>query len=106
MMHKDLAAGRWQELSLAEQMAHIGSEVSRAVSWKAKNRPDQSRCALERALELTDLTLAGLKDGPRLKEIARSREVLVDYFMDANSYGSTSDLLCRYYDVFAFAIRK
>ena len=34
--HKELAAGRWAQMSLAEQMLNIGSEVSRANRWKAK----------------------------------------------------------------------
>ncbi len=34
--HKDLAAGRWSQLSLIEQMANIGSEVERALNWRIK----------------------------------------------------------------------
>jgi hypothetical protein len=29
--HKELAAGRWKELSFIEQMANIGSEIERAL---------------------------------------------------------------------------
>ena len=32
--HKELAAGGWAEMSLAEQMLNIGSEVSCANRWK------------------------------------------------------------------------
>ncbi len=31
VQHRDLAAGRWWELSLAEQLGNVGSEVSRAA---------------------------------------------------------------------------
>jgi hypothetical protein len=34
--HKELAAGKWKELTLSEQMANIGSEVSRALTWMEK----------------------------------------------------------------------
>ena len=34
--HQSLASGRWQQLSFVEQMANIGSEVERALSWKEK----------------------------------------------------------------------
>jgi hypothetical protein len=34
--HKELAAGRWQQMSLVEQMANVGSEVGRALNWRAK----------------------------------------------------------------------
>ncbi len=59
VQHKELAAGRWARMPLVEQMANIGGEVERALNWKAKNNPDYSRQAAERALELSDLSLAG-----------------------------------------------
>jgi len=35
-IHAELAAGRWFDLSLVEQLAHIGSEVDRAIrAWNA-----------------------------------------------------------------------
>ena len=37
LQHKDLAAGRWAQMSLAEQMLNIGSEVLRANRWKTKD---------------------------------------------------------------------
>ncbi len=35
-IHRELANGGWQALSLMEQMANIGSEVERAVVWASK----------------------------------------------------------------------
>ena len=55
--HKDLAAGRWGQLSFIEQMANIGSEVERALNWRIKKNTDYAQKAFERALELIDLTL-------------------------------------------------
>ena len=40
--HQDLADGRWWELSLAEQLGHVGSEVSRAIRWRSR-RPDRAQ---------------------------------------------------------------
>ena len=37
LQHRDLAAGRWWELSLAEQLGNIGSEISRASRWTGRN---------------------------------------------------------------------
>ena len=48
--HKDLAEGRWSQLSFLEQMANIGSEVERALNWRAKKNPGYSQKAFERAL--------------------------------------------------------
>ncbi len=54
---KDLAAGRWRQISFPEQMAHIGSEVGRALNWRAKNNPSYCQKAMDRVLELVDPTL-------------------------------------------------
>jgi hypothetical protein len=106
--HRDLAAGRWQELSLCEQLGNIGSEVGRAIRWSSRN-PALAEAALHRALELFDLTLDDprhRRSVPRLREIARAREVVVDFLAGANEYGSTGDSLRRYYDAYAVAARR
>lgn len=101
--HKTLTLERWRELSLVERMANVGSEVGRAIAWRRKN-PEVARLALERALELLDLTMLTLADSPpRLREIARTREVLVDYFLFDNRYGSTDALWQRTFDAFGHA---
>jgi hypothetical protein len=106
--HRDLAAGRWWALSLAEQLGNIGSEISRAIRWTSRN-PDTAQAALYRALELLDLTLADprLRQArPRLREVARVREVVVDFFAGSNQYGSTNESMQKYFDAYAIAARK
>jgi hypothetical protein len=104
--HKNLAAGRWAQLSFMEQMANIGSEVERALNWKAKNNADYARRAFERALELIDLSLETKVSFPRLKELSRLREALVDYFSGNNQFKSTDMLWRKYFLSFTFAARK
>lgn len=106
--HRDIARGGWHELSLAEQLGNVGSEISRAVKWSARN-PDTARAALYRALELIDLTLDDPRhrqSAPRLRELARTREVVVDFFAGPNEYGSTSASLLKYFDQFALSARR
>jgi hypothetical protein len=94
-------------LSLAEQLGHVGSEISRATRWADRN-PDLARGAVWRALELLDLTLDDPRlraSRPRLREVARAREVVVDFFAGSNQYGSTAASLQRYFDAFAIAAR-
>ncbi len=80
--HRDLAAGRWHKMPFLEQMANIGSEVERALNWKARQNADYSRKAFERALELVDLTLESASGMARFKELARLRaEILCDVIM-------------------------
>ncbi len=104
--HKELAAGRWQRLPLADQMANIGSEVERALNWRAKGNAAYSLLAAERALELMDLTLDSVKELPKLKEVARVRETLVDYFFGENEYGSTEEALRKYFFNFTYLSRR
>ncbi len=104
--HKELATGRWAQMTLCEQMANVGSEVSRALNWKAKNNSDYSQKAFERALELLDLTLDSQTRYSRLKEVARVREILVDYFLADNEYGSSDILWRKYFDAFAMAANR
>lgn len=106
VQHKELAAGRWSSMSFLEQMANIGSEVNRALNWRVKKNPDYSRKAFERALELIDLTLDDAKGLPRLKELARMREAIVDFFAGSNQFGSTESSWRKYFLAFAYAARK
>jgi len=108
MQHREAAAGRWWELSLAEQLGNAGSEVSRALKWRDRDAR-LAAGALERALELLDLTLADPRHRRtvhRLREIARAREVLVDFFAGENQYHSDGPSLQRYFDAFAIAARR
>lgn len=106
VQHKELAAGRWEQRSLVEQLGHVGSEISRAVRWTDRNA-DLARAAFYRALELFDLTLSDRRHSPaRLREVARAREVVVDFFEGQNAYGSTAASLQKYFDAFAVAARR
>jgi hypothetical protein len=105
LRHDASLVDRWFTFSLAQQLGNAGSEVSRALKWRSRN-PEIARGALHRALELIDLTL----DDPRhrssvarLREICRAREVLLDFLIGPNQYGSTEKTLQRYFDVFGVA---
>lgn len=104
--HKELAAGRWKEIPFAAQMANIGSEISRALNWQAKNDAELSRKAVLRGIELLDLSLEGAQSFSRLRELARVREALVDYFFGSNEFASTEVQWRKYFDYFAYAVRK
>ena len=104
--HKQLASGGWSKLSFMEQMANIGSEVERTISWKNKKNRDYSKMAFERSLELLDLTIESSENKFRLKELLRLREALVDYFVFDNEYSSSDQLWKNYFYPFNFAARK
>lgn len=103
--HKELAAGRWFDFSLVEQLGNIGSEVLRASRQKDKDEK-AFWLAVERALELFDLTLGDWRWKGRRREIARAREVFCDAVYGGKLYKSSFEGLVRYFDQFAFAARN
>ncbi|MBM4177441.1 hypothetical protein FJ208_01405 [Candidatus Gribaldobacteria bacterium] len=100
--HTGLTQARWNNFTFFFQMANIASEVGRALKWKNKDK-ENSLLALWRALELIDLTIIDPKNKKRVWELARAREVLLDYFLANNQYGSTDKNLANYFDIFTFA---
>lgn len=102
--HKNLAAGKWGELSLIEQLANIGSETSRALNWQ--NRDEKLyKNAINRALELLDLTISDPRWRKRLKEIVRVREFLGAVIFSDNEFRTSLSDLDKYFFNFALAAR-
>lgn len=104
--HRELASGRWAQLSFLEQMANIGSEVERALNWQAKNNIAYNQRAFERALELLDLTLDSTTVPAHFRELARAREAIADYFIGSNQFNSTEASWRRYFLPFAYFVRS
>jgi len=105
-LHPELASGRWKEMTLSEQLANIGSEISRALNWKRKGNDEYSHKAALRALELLDLSLESDLSLPKLKEVARLREAVVDYFFGDNIFQSSDSFWRSYFDHFAYAAAR
>lgn len=84
--HPELATGGWQNLSLLEQLANVGSEVERAIRAHEAGRQQRWEAALDRALELFDLTAADERwRGPRRRETMHDRPRFPDC---ANIFGT------------------
>ncbi len=96
---------RWFSLTLSEQLGNIGSEIYRAGQWSQRGDTIQREGALDRAFELFALTLSDPRWVGRLKELARSKEVVADWFYGEQQYGYTQIDLERYFDQFAYAAR-
>ncbi len=104
--HKSLAEGRWEKMSFSEQMANIGSEISRAINWRKKNKEIYCEKSLIRANELLTLTIDTVSVKTHLKELTRLREALNDYFFGSNQFCSSDALWQKYFDHFNYAARK
>jgi len=103
--HKKLASGKWAKLTLTKQMANVGSEVARTISWKNKGNLEYSKMAFIRTLELLDLTITCDRNRKRLKELTRTREALVDYFEGDNQFCSSDKLWQKYFFAFNYSAR-
>lgn len=103
-LNNGLTKERWFNLSFFEQMANLGSEVSRTIKWRKKD-PERSVRAFESALELLDLTIEDAKNKkkPKLEELCRLREILADYFCFDNIYGSSDEKWDNYFYGFNYA---
>ena len=106
LIHKGLAGGRWREFSILEQMGNIGSEVGRSFSAQRAGDDKRMHGAIDRALELFDLTIQDPKNRMRLKEVCRAREVFCGFFFEGPTYGYTPEIFEQYFMTFALAARK
>jgi hypothetical protein len=103
--HAGLAA-RWGGLPIAEQLAHIGSEVERTLRALDTHNISRRDHALDRALELFDLTAMDPRwRGPRRREVLRAREEFCACVL-ADRPAVVAAGLRRYFLAFAVLARR
>lgn len=105
IQHKKQAQGSWKEKSFLEQMANIGSEVYRAISWKEKNK-EYGDMAFLRSLELFDLSKDSKLTSSQYRELTRMREIWVDYYKYDNQYLSTAQSINNYFMYLTIAYKN
>jgi hypothetical protein len=94
-------------MSLVEQMANIGSEVDRVFRGAEQGRPDRLDGAIDRALELFDLTASDERHrGPRRRGILTARESFCAAILSDDVSQTDRDSLSRYFLHFAVAARQ
>ena len=91
---------RWFEMPISLQISNIGSEVSRAIKYKNKNELDKAKRFCAKAIELIKLSEEDPKNTHRKGELDFAIEELEDYFYGENIYGTTDEMLHKYYDAF------
>lgn len=103
----ELAAGRWQTLSIVEQLANTGSEVERTIRAHESGRLDRRDNAMRRARELLDLTAADARwRGRRRREVLRAREYFCRPVFDPEIESDAGEFLRKYFLAFAVAARR
>ena len=100
------AATRWGRFTIAEQLAHVGSEVERTLRAQEAGNLPRRDLALARALELFDLTAADPRwAGPRRREILRARESFCASLFADDAPAASIAGLRRYFLAFAVLAR-
>lgn len=103
--HNGLTLERWYKYRFCEQMANVGADVGRTISWREKGNLKYSKLAFKRALELLSLTIEDPKNKFRLKELTRLREVFIDFFRYDNIYQTDEKFWQDYFYSFNYAAR-
>ena len=101
-LHPGLTPERWSGLSLADQLANIGTEVARAARAKGKNDELRLQRHLDLALELFEFTLDDERWRGQRVEIGRTREVVCDFLVGENEYESSAASLDAYFVPFTY----
>ena len=105
-LHGEQIARTWQQMPLEAQLGNIGSEYERVMRAKFNNQPERFSSALDRMLELFDLTLADRRwKGPKLKELCRAREIACAEIYGDKEFGGNPDGLKKYFLQFATLAR-
>ncbi len=71
---------RWENFSKRQQLLTIGAEFMRAKVWQGKSRQNFT-LALERALELIDLTISDGKWRENILMLLRLREEVAKFYI-------------------------
>ena len=97
---------KWVQLSLAQQLGNLASEMTRARHWEMKNDVVNCNRALERALDLLDLTLTDNRWRFRRRELTLLREIICDCFSPKKEYEVSLSDLEKYCTDFALSSRR
>ena len=104
-LHINLVENRWYMMSLAEQLANIGSEVGRAAKWQGKDYQKFSG-AVRRTLELLNLTLEDQRWRGRLFEVGRIKELFYNGVSGSKEYDMDLHDIEKYFYPFMSLVAK
>jgi hypothetical protein len=80
--HKSLTVENWSTKPYEYQILTIGAEMGRAKNMASKGHTEEARRAIERAMELLDLTIYDFKWSNKLRELLRFREWIGIFYLE------------------------
>ena len=87
--HEGLTLERWRRYPAAHQVIMVANELHRAMSLTRTDDTLRRQNAFERALALTDLTIAAQSGRSLRRELLRFRDLLAAFYLEPSP--STSD---------------
>lgn len=100
MNYLSIVPKNWESLDIVTQLANIGAEVGRTITWTNNPKLGNPQDCFYRALTLLDASINDPKNhNHRLRELCRTREMLVDWYT-INQFGTTSAMWLSYFDAF------
>ena len=90
----------WYNMPVGMQLANVGSEVNRAITWKRKGDAQRSAGFCNKAIEYLEIMKTDEKNRNRIGELNFCIEELKDYCLGENIYNTTDEMLKKYYDAF------
>ena len=107
MYHQELSDWKWYQMSLMEQLWNIWSEVSRSLSAYKNNNTNRLESAIARMIELFSLSLSDKRrDFPKLREIARLKEYILDYLVWDKQYCQTPENIMKDFNYYWIVANK
>lgn len=91
---------KWFEMSIEEQISNVGGEVNRAINWANKGNTKRACNFCKKAKELLQLSIEDPKNRGRIGELYNCICELEDRFLGDDYYGTTDEMLRKYYDAF------
>ncbi len=105
-IHTELAAGRWHTMTLAEQLANVGSEFHRTLKAFQNNQQNRFESAFDRLWELLNLTIVDPRwTGRRKQELTRLKEVIGEGFFGDSPIAKNFEALDAYFYYFGVNVR-
>ena len=90
----------WYNMPVGMQLANVGSEVNRAITWKRKGDAQRSAGFCNKAIEYLEIMKTDEKNRNRIGELNFCIGVLKDYFLGEYIYNTTDEMLKKDYDAF------
>lgn len=90
----------WYNMPVGLQLANVGSEVNRALSWKKRGNAQRTASFCNKAIDFLEIMKTDEKNRNRIGELNFCIEELKDFFLGDNIYGTTDETLMKYYDAF------